>query len=405
MKLLCLGNADNVGVRLYSWLNDNNVDVTLYRLAADEDPQRGNPLHYLSKDQIEKNPKIHLIEDDLLKIRFVSLLGGSLIKTINESFDAVVITGGFHALLFSRKIKLPKIFIHVGYEIHYHAAKFRGIPKLSKLLKNPRGVLRNHFYSWLARKSMHSVDKILDWFPPTVAVNKALGFEKKIIYMSFGEDVSRNQKLLNKELLNNLNQQTKDAKKVFLWLSRLNFTNPHQASYKGPDLFIKGIEYYIDQIKSGELMIYMGRHGVEVEEFIELISKSPIYNYIKWVGHLDYPDLLAYLSIKNAVLFTDFGDVNSGISGIGRDGYSVGVPMVNSNTDEIMKKQYSVPGIRYYAKEVSEITKAMSYFLNISFDNFEAIKKETSLYGLNFIDKSFFLKRFLEEINKLIKLK
>ena len=147
----------------------------------------------------------------------------------------------------------------------------------------------------------------------------------------------------------------------------------------------------------------MGRHGVEIEEFIEIASKNPIYNYIKWVEHLDYPDLLAYLSIKNAVLFTDFGDVNAGISGIGRDGYSVGVPMVNSTTDEIMKKQYTVPGIRYYAKEFSEITKAMSYFLNISVDNFEAIRKETSLYGLNFIDKNFFLKRIVVEIKKLIK--
>lgn len=400
MKILCIGNADNLGIRVYLWLKEYAQNVELYRLAIDEDPKRGNPYLYASKDEIDRNPDVLLIKDRPLKILWASLFGSRIINRINKNFDFVIITGGYHALSLSRKIKTPKIFIPIGYEIDYYAG-FRGVSKFSDILTNPRHLLRNYIYRWIARDSLSSVDKYLDWFPPTVKISKNLGFESKIVYIAYGEDIHKNRKLINQNKLKKLNKETQNAKRVFLWFSRLNYTDPGLAEYKGANLFFDSLESFMPELKTGNLIVYMGRHGIDAKEFLRMASKSCLYPYIRWVDHLDYPDLLGYLSIGNAVLFTDFGDVNAGISGIGRDGYSVGTPMVNSTTDETMKKQYTVPGPRIYAKEPVEITSTMSALLDMDEEEFENIRRETTLYGEKYIDKSFFLKRLCKEIENL----
>ena len=402
MRLLCLGNADNIGIRLYTWMKKRKLDVTLYRVCADEDQLRGNPYFYLSKSEINEDPKILSINQPMTKIRFISLMGGKEIKKINQNFDVVVITGGLHALLYSRKIKLPKIFIQVGYEIHHHAARCRGFPKIKHLFYSLRDTLREYFYCNLTRSSLRRATKIMDWFPPTVAVYKSLGFNKKIIYMAFGEDVKKNRETVKQSLLSKLNSETKKAKKVFLWFSRLNYSDPRAASYKGPELFVASLEQYIKQMKSGHLIVYMGKHGIEVDKFLKHISNSPVFKLIRWIDHLSYPELLTYLSIKNAVLFTEFGEVNSGISGIGRDGYSVGVPMINSNTNEMTIKQYTVPGERYFASNINQISKVMNLFLEMNSKEYEMCRKKTLEYGNKYIDKSFFLNRLMFEFKKIL---
>lgn len=403
MKLLCLGNGDNVGIRTYSWLKEEGHNVQLYRITADEDPLRGNPYLYIEGEKIDNDINIKSMNYNLLDIRKISLCGGGIIQKINNTFDAVIITGGWHALLFSRKIMLPKIFMPVGYEIHQKAREYRGLPLNFDLVLNFRQTLRNYFYGWLTRNSLNRTKKIFDWFPPTVAINKSLGNEKKILYMAFGEDIKKNKSLLNTDLVEKLNDDTKQASKVFLWLSRVNFQDPNKANYKGADLFIRALESFRNQLESRELMVFIGEHGEEVDAFKDFVKKSSIHPYIQWVNHLDHPDLLSYLAINKGVLFTDFGDINAGISGIGRDGYSVGIPMVNSNTDEVMIKQYTAPGPHIFAKSQEEIVSAMSYFINIGNEEFLDFKYKTLEYGKKYIDKKFFLKRILNEINLLLK--
>jgi hypothetical protein len=402
MKILCLGNGDNLGVRTYMPLKENGHDVTLYRIVADEDPLRGNPMFYFSKKELYEDKNIHALDMDMLTIRNTSLFGSKLINDINQNYDIVIVSGGWHALIFSRKITIPKIFILVGYEVHTKAKEYRGIPKIKELFADFRQTLRNYFYGWLTRNALSRVSRILDWFPPTVAVNKSLGFEKKIIYMAFGENVKRNKSLVKRDSLQELNCSTDSAKRVFLWFSRINFLDSARANYKGANLFIEALEQQEDALSSGELIVYMSLHGEDKNEFKEFVEKSTVYKYIRWITHLDYPDLMTYLSIKNAVLFTDFGNVNSGISGIGRDGYAIGVPMVNSTTDEIMIKQYTVPGPRFYAFTVEEISYTMRKILTMSEEDFEDIKKLTAIYGEKYVDQSFFIKRLLDEASLLV---
>lgn len=402
MKILCLGNADNFGIRVYDWLNQLGMDVSLCRLAADESPERGDPYLYLSADQIDRNPKIWSVDMTMRDVLVKSLAGSELTRRINSEYDVVVITGGIQGMILSRMITLPKILIHIGYEIHYYADKFRGFPSARALIKRPRHVLGNHICCAISRNALSRIDKVADWFPPTVAVNKSLGFDDKIFYLAFGEDVFKNRTLTNTALLAKLNEETRNAEKVFLWFSRLNFLDADNPAYKGPHLFLKGLESRLADVEAGKIAIYMGGHGTDKDAFIALAKKSPVYPYIKWVEHLPYPDLLAYLSIDNAVLFSEFGKANAGISGIGRDGYTVGVPMVNATTEETMILQYNKPGERYYADSAEEVVHAMAHFMTLSADDYQAVRARTLAYGEQHVDKAFFLSRLIEEMRRLV---
>lgn len=401
MKILCLGNGDNIGVRVYSWLKEYNQDVSLYRIQADEDPLRGNPYLYLEKNDIDNNPRVTLISDDTMTIRNIAVFGGHSIHEINKNYDFVIITGGWHALLYSRKIKKPKLFIYVGYELHTKAREYRGLPSAKELRESPRETLRKYFYGWLTRSSFRRVDKYLDWFPPGLAVTRSLGLLDKVIYMAFGEDLGRNKKLMNSNLSAELNRNSIHFKKTFLFLSRLNFSEPSKANCKFAHFFLHGLESQRSNLEKGFIKVYIGDHGEEAEQFKAMAKNSCVHHYITWVPHLNYGDLMSYLSIKNAVLFTDFGDANSGISGIGRDGYTMGIPMINSTTDDTMIKQYTMPGPRMYAKTKEDVVAAMNNIMNMSEESFDLWKKDTLDYGKKYIDKDFFIKRLLSKMKEM----
>jgi hypothetical protein len=402
MKILCLGNRDNLGIRTYLWLAEAGYDVQLYRVIADEDPMRSNPCFYLDRNQLQLDPAIKCLQEDLLQIRNYALRGGDIIDQINQYFDVVLVAGGWHALLMSRKIKKPKIFIPVGSEVHSKAREYPGLPKISKILTDCRGSLRNHFYGWLTRNSLNNTTKILDWFPVNVAIEKRLGLGNKIIYMAFGEDVRKNSTLVNKSLLAELNAKTASSKRVFLWLSRVNFQDPNKANYKGADLFLNALAAFEHELKQQELMVFIGLHGEEKEAFKAFAKQKKFYPLINWVEHLDYPDLLAYLAINNAVLFPSFGAINAGISGISRDGYTMGVPLVNSATDKVMIQQYAKPGPRRFVQTEAEIVATMREFLVMPKIEFKALQDASKAYGENYIDKHYFIQRLGKEIAKLV---
>jgi glycosyltransferase involved in cell wall biosynthesis len=400
LKILCLGNADNVGIRIYLWLKESDQEVELYRLAVDEDQKRGNPYLYSPKEEVDEDPKIQLIKDSLLRILGVSIFGSKQIDYINKNFDLVLITSGYHALSLSNKIHLPKILLPIGHEIQ--CAGFR-VLKLADILIHPRHLLRNFIYRGLAKKALFAVDRIFESTPDNISILKSLGLERKIDYVGFGEDIQKNRKLVNQEKLSQLNRETQGAKRVFLWFTRLSYFDPSLPTspiYKGADLFFESLENFVEELKAGDLIVYMGKHGQDAQKFDRIAKKSDVYQYIRWVDHLDHPDVVTYLSIKNAVVFTQLG-VSVSIPGIGRDGYSIGTPMVNCCTEEGMKAQYTLPGPRIYAKEPAEITSAMSALLNMGEEEFENIRRETALYGEKYIDKSFFLKRLYKEIENL----
>ncbi|MCP4884893.1 MAG: DUF4350 domain-containing protein, partial [Flavobacteriales bacterium] len=87
MKILCLGNADNIGARLYTWLKAEGKDVTLMRTPFDEGGgERSDPELY------NVNPKeTHLINLTLYETILPSLFSSKNIRNLNKKFDIVLI--------------------------------------------------------------------------------------------------------------------------------------------------------------------------------------------------------------------------------------------------------------------------------------------------------------------------
>ena len=182
MRILCLGNADNLGIRVYNWLRKSGVSTDLCRVTADEDSKRGSINFY----QKEDSTNIFIYKKNLHTVRLEALWGSAFIDSLNKKYDCVLITGGFHALLLSSMLKVPKIFIPVGYEVSYHAASFRNFPNIIKELTNLKSSLGNFFYSTLARRALSRCSAIADSYPLNVEICKKLGLGSKIKFLGLG---------------------------------------------------------------------------------------------------------------------------------------------------------------------------------------------------------------------------
>ena len=370
------GNADNIGYRIGVSFYKLGHEVKLIRT---DEFGRGNPELYV-KSSLPMD-KLDLSGFNLRKVFFY---GHDVFTDLNKNYDIAIISG-WNALIVSRHLKIPKFFIPVGYEIHTHARLNRFFPNPAKLLLNFSEIKRNYFYSYLTRYSLKKIDYICDWFTFTLKVYKSLGLTSRVVPIPIPENCELTRSLINAELKNAIEEESMKYKRVFLWFSRLHFLNPDNASYKGIELFMEALEKLNMEIPNNNFLVYMGKHGFEVKEFEERFSKYGIYKKIKWLDHLEYPDLVTYLSLDNAVLFTDFGKVNSGIGGICRDGYCVGVPMINSTLEETMVSQYGSPGPRIYADSEDSIYDAMKKMLVISDKEFATIKNNTLEFGETYI--------------------
>jgi len=398
LKVLFLGNSDNVNLKLCMWSRNIGVDAFLWRM---DEGGRGNPMEYAPDLFEHGNPDWVIGAEKSNKQLIISTLIKSRdIDYINKNFDVVIISGK-RALIFSLKIKLPKLLVPVGYEVCYLLDKTSILKTLKRILYHPKFVFEIYlnFVSLIALKSLNG---IFDSFEHNFRIYKHFNLEKILYPKSIGEDCEKVRKLVDKKTIQALEKETAKAKKVFLWFSRLNYRNLSSPNYKGVDLFLKALEDILPLLENGEVLVYIGKHGIDTEPFIELAKKSPVYHYIRWREHLEYPKLLSYLSLKNAILFTDFGKNNSGVSGIGRDALVLGTVTINSCTDKATTLQYGKPAPKNYASTPKEITEQIYRLLGMSDEKFRNCQNRNKQYSDTHMDYKNYLKWFYQDVEKVI---
>ena len=389
-KIAFIGNADNVNLKVCSWFRKLGYKAYLY---AAEKGGRGGIHLYLNEEEF-KSHESWVFEGNIDKLGLWSFifLPNKYRDFINKEYD-LVIASGLNGLIASSVIKKPKILLTVGYEVNHYCN-----PKIKFPIRSINSFFRA-LASYYAVKSLKKIDLITDFFEPDHEVYKYHNVFSKVSSMAIGEDCEKVQSFIKKDFLASLIEKNQKAKKVFLWLTRLNYKDPSIPEYKGADLFIKALESQIASLKNGELVVYMGNHGLDADDFMKFCKGFECSQYINWVDHLDYSELVTYLAIPNAVLFTEFGDVNSSINGITRDGYAIGIPMVNSSKDEVMVAQYGAPGPRFFCQIVEEIENTMKYLLNLSNNDFEELRMKTLEYGNKYLD----YKNYIPALIKLVK--
>src|SRR5262249_3182235 len=137
---------------------------------------------------------------------------------------------------------------------------------------------------------------------------RRLGLLKKRVFRGLSADCAGDRARVRPELRQQLLARYGDARRVFLWFSRLNFSDPSALIYKGVERYLEALESILPELRAGTVRLVMGKHGNEVPQFMELIEKSPVHQYINWTTHLGAPELVTYLSLPNGVLFSEFGE-------------------------------------------------------------------------------------------------
>jgi len=391
-KILFLGNADNVNLRLCLWSRAIGVDACLWRT---DEVNRGNPSLY--EPSLNDTNAAWFVKPKISGkyLKWFMINHRKIIKQIERDFDVVVVSG-WQALIISKFIRLPKILVPIGYEVSVHANVNK---KMSKLTKNE---IAESFYRFHTRKAIKKIDRILDSYTYHLPIYKNLNIESKVVPISIGCDCNRLKNLINPALHSRLLKETRNASRVFFWLSRVDYKDIDGPNYKGFERFWNALNECSQEIFDGEIIVYIGTHGVDYDTFAETEQKNPLFKYIKFVAHLDYPDLLAYISLPNAVVFTDFGENNDGVGGIGRDAIALGTVSINSTKDAIVTKQYGAPYPRLYALEENEIAARMREVYGMSEQTFSELQEKMKSYALEYLDYKNYMNRFYAQVDKVL---
>ena len=182
--------------------------------------------------------------------------------------------------------------------------------------------------------------------------------------------------------------------RVFLWLTRLNYTLPSDAAYKGSDRFLFALSSIINELRDNKIRIVIGSHGHDVEKFKNLTFREGYNDFIDWVPHLDYASLLSYLSLSNAVLFSKFGENLNIFSGIDRDALSIGTITVSSFDKKIIENMYGDVPPYYNAQSTDEIKIAMRDIVNLSDKEFNSLQIKIKKFGKNYLDYKYIIPRY-----------
>lgn len=403
MRILFVGNEDNVNLRICMWLRKSGIEADLL-LTGDEQSPRGQ-LKYFDP-QLEKNVPSWIGRHEITDpIKFAN--GRNQFSANLQNEYCAIVTAGLSSLVASKAINLPQVHIAVGSEIGVWPLYRRALRVPVKARRLSAGWLKAKLtyvkYTTAVRAALEDVNVIMESFNWNHAVISELGYERKVLHLAPAEDVQETTSCLDEGCIAALEQKFGKYDRVFGWFSRLNFLDKNSNSYKGADLFLSALLEIKDEILSGRVGVVIGRHGSHAEEFERAARQSEICERIHWIDHLPRSELLHYLSISRLVLFSEFGEVNDGLSGIGRDAVSVGTVIVSGCKPEVIKRQYGRPAPILRATTNLEIAARMKELIEMPSAQFETLKRETRAFGLQCVDyRQRFLPAFLKGIERAI---
>lgn len=317
MRICVLGNQDNAGYRFANWLRARGHEADLY-LMTHWESERSNPAAIDRSLATEGYPSwIHRFHNSIPHVLF----GGSPeIAEIERGYDAVLVIGSMAMTVAYRIKKIPVVCLSTGPGVlgvirmfDQYGLKYRAFWTL----------MRFHM-----RRSVRSCAKILVHYDPELSSLKQLGELGKAQFYGMPEDVAGNRGRVDRQLLDELTTRYGAYDRVFVWLSRVDYTDPSTPMYKGTDKFIRAAAQVIQEGANVRLLI--GAHGHDSERARALVEELGIADHVDWVPHLPFWKMLTYLSIPNAIVFDELTPLNAVSSGMLREALSVGAVVVRS---------------------------------------------------------------------------
>ncbi len=314
MRILLWGNPGNGCYQLGKILIKKGHLVSLYLMSFDK--QRSNPFHI---DREANDTWFYSYDNDSFWRKLY--IKRELVNYVDKNFD-VVITAGM-ALTNTYRFSIPVFVFPTGGELNSDPFFKRGHIYNFKALF----LLLAHNYSLRKVKKIFATGA----FTPDIKAYERLR-HKGFVVTSWPVDSKDHHRLVDQELLADLEKKYEKYKMVVMWFTRLN-SDPNAPSYKAPDKFFKVMFKLLE--KKLNIKILYGRHGTHADEIEQQIVDSGFSEYFESLPHMEYWRLQTYYSLSNGVIVETMMNAGGNMSNVARDCLALGAPLVTNYNDDI----------------------------------------------------------------------
>ena len=308
MKILFIGNQGNTGYRFVKWLRERGLDASLAI------PKNSNLKRSLPEWQ---NPELKDGYPEWIipfrENRYPYFFPNSRLKKISHEYDILLTTGMY--ILPVLKLKKPVGFLPVGSDITQ-------VPFASDSIIE-------EVFSFLFRRRIKNVARIFTEQKDCIWAARLLGQGQKVEKVPFWVDVNEIKKNINKALLDQLKEKYSQYDWIFYNPSRKNL-NPEKANYKGAEKLLHAYSRFIKDHPDEKVLLICGLHGDDVNVFKEKVDQLGLGDAVEFVEHMPLPDLHAYMSLENLIVFDQFTLDLTALGGVTREALSLGRITVTS---------------------------------------------------------------------------
>lgn len=386
MRLLFFGNQDNLGYELCGWSRQLGVEGEVY--SFDHDLPRSQP--ELVDAAVGPGRYPSWFHDHQSPVAHVPIISRRLAEQLEQRFDVLVVSGT-RGLLASNAIRrLPRVLYAIGGEVSEAPFPFAG--RWRGLHAAAFRILRSRF----ARKAIRRMDRIIENYEPNLRALDRLGLAGRRVCLGCPENATGNRALVNQHLLRELQDRYHRYHRVFLWLTRVNFLDPQDAAYKGTERYLAALAPMAEDIRAGRIRLVFGAHGHDVPALRQLITTADLDPFVDWVPHLAFPDMLAYLSLPNAVVFGKFGEAQGMPAAIDRDCMTTGTVLISTVDLEYTSRIYGAVPPVLDAVTTPEITARIRQVMEMDDAEFQRVQQQMLAFGMQYIDYRAVVPRFLQ---------
>jgi len=346
MKVLYIGNQDNTGLRFVRWLVEAGIDARLI-FPDNFNHSRSQP-EWESPSLKERYPDwVQTFREKRIPYLFLN----RKVKRLARHYDIILSTGFY--ILPVLLLNKPVVFLPSGRDLTQ-------MPFWSDRLVN-------ELHSYLYRKRIHKIRKILTDQEDCVWAARLLGTGDKIYRYPFLVDAREIERNVNTTLKSSLEKEYGHYQTIFFNPTRKNM-DPARVDYKGIDKLLKAYRRFLDWHGSSNVLMVSGLHGLHVEDFKNRVRELDLQQDIAYTGHLPLPDLHAWFSLKNVVVFDQFSQNLNALSGIQREAMALGRPVVSATDihSAAFKQAYGPDCPLLPAFDEQQIFRAMQALKDIS---------------------------------------
>jgi glycosyltransferase involved in cell wall biosynthesis len=360
MKILFYGNQDNTGYRLARWLRHKGHRTQLVLRAQAVDAR--SRLEW--EDQALEGNYPRWAETFVYR-KWHRLWPPRQVAEKVAQHD-VLLTSGFH-IVPALTLDMPVVFKPVGYDL------------TQMPFKSDR--LRDELLSFVYRRRIRRVARILTSHRDCMCAARLLGCAERTREFPMPVDVQEIRREIDQPLLQKITETYAHFDLVFLNLSRKNL-DADAVDYKGTDKLLRAFA----QILPGSEMkirIVLGAHGNHVSECKRLVNRLDLNRYVDYVEHLPVQRLHAYLSLKNGIVFDQFGRIAINLGGMARESLALGnIVLGHTNpASPAFKRMYGYGCPILYAHTEEEIADQIRRILAMNRSERDRVRRRSARWA------------------------